>query len=155
MKFALNGALTIGTMDGANVEIRQEVGDENIFIFGLLADEVRSLKQKGYRPKEYYQNNPSLKKVIDMISSNYFSKKEHGIFNPIIESLMNVDYYCLFADYQSYIDKQEEVSNLYLNIDEWTKKSIINVARIEKFSSDRSIKEYVEKIWKVKPCKID
>ncbi|NWF50395.1 MAG: glycogen/starch/alpha-glucan phosphorylase [Ignavibacteriaceae bacterium] len=155
MKFALNGALTIGTMDGANVEIRQEVGDENIFIFGLLADEVRSLKQKGYRPKEYYQNNPSLKKVIDMISSNYFSKKEHGIFNPIIESLMNVDYYCLFADYQSYIDKQEEVSNLYLNIDEWTKKSIINVARIGKFSSDRSIKEYAEKIWKVKPCKID
>ncbi len=154
MKFALNGALTIGTMDGANIEIREEVGDENIFIFGLLADEVIKLKNNGYTPIEYFEKNENLKRVIDMISSDYFSKKEPGIFKPIIDGLLNLDYYCLFADYQSYIDTQDKVSNLYTNIDEWTKKSILNVARVGKFSSDRSIKEYTEKIWKVKPVNI-
>jgi len=154
MKFALNGALTIGTMDGANIEIREEVGDENIFIFGLLADEVIKLKNSGYDPKEYYQKNKNLKRVVDMISSDFFSKKEPGIFKPIVDGLMSSDYYCLFADYQSYIDTQDKVSSLYKNTDEWTKKSILNVARIGKFSSDRSIKEYAENIWKVKPVKI-
>ena len=154
MKFALNGALTIGTMDGANIEIREEVGDENIFIFGLLADEVIKLKNNGYTPNEYFEKNENLKRVIDMISSDYFSKKEPGIFKPIIDGLLNLDYYCLFADYQSYIDTQDKVSNLYTNIDEWTKISILNVARVGKFSSDRSIKDYAEKIWKVNPVKI-
>ena len=151
MKFALNGALTIGTMDGANIEIREEVGDENIFIFGLLADEVIKLKNSGYDPKEYYQKNKNLKRVVDMISSDFFSKKEPGIFKPIVDGLMSSDYYCLFADYQSYIDTQDKVSSLYKNTDEWTKKSILNVARVGKFSSDRSIKEYAEKIWRVEP----
>jgi starch phosphorylase len=155
MKFALNGALTIGTMDGANVEIRQEVGDENIFIFGLLADEVVKLKANNYNPRKYYEANPNLKRVINMIDSDYFNKNEPGIFNPIIEGLMNVDYYCLFADYQSYIDAQDRVSKLYLDTEEWTKKSILNVARIGKFSSDRSVQEYAEKIWNVKPVKIN
>lgn len=155
MKFALNGALTIGTMDGANIEIKEEVGDENIFIFGLLADEVIKLKKSHYKPREYYEKNLELKKIIDMIASNYFNPTEPGIFHPIIEGLMNVDYYCLFADFQSYVEKQKEVSELYLNQNEWTVKSILNVARICKFSSDRSIKEYAEKIWKVNPVHIN
>ncbi|MFO7526507.1 MAG: glycogen/starch/alpha-glucan family phosphorylase [Ignavibacteriaceae bacterium] len=154
MKFALNGAITIGTMDGANIEIREEVGDENIFIFGLLADEVVKLKEKGYNPVEYYNNNLNLRKVVDMIASDYFSKSEPGIFKDIISGLMSNDYYCLFADYQSYIDAQDKVSQLYSDEEEWTKKAIMNVARIGKFSSDRSVKEYAEKIWKVKPVKI-
>ncbi len=154
MKFALNGALTIGTMDGANIEIREEVGEENIFIFGLLADEVVKLKENGYNPLEYYEGNKELKKIIDMISSNYFNASEPGIFKPIIEKLLNDDYYCLFADYQSYIDAQDKVSELYINTNEWTKKTVLNVARVAKFSSDRSIKEYAEKIWKVVPVKI-
>jgi len=155
MKFALNGALTIGTMDGANIEIMEEVGEENIFIFGLLADEVVKLKENGYNPREYYEKNEELKRVVDMIASNYFNKDEPGIFQPLIEGLMNVDYYCLFADYESYINAQEKVNELYKNQNEWTKKSIINAANMGKFSSDRSIKEYASKIWKVKPVKVD
>lgn len=155
MKFALNGALTIGTMDGANVEIREEVGDDNIFIFGLLADEVVKLKASNYNPKFYYEKNRFLKQVVDMISSNYFNPKEPGIFDDMIRGLMNVDYYCLFADYQSYIDAQDKVAELYLDKEEWTKKSIFNVARVGKFSSDRSVSEYTKKIWKVKPIKIN
>jgi len=154
MKFALNGALTIGTMDGANIEIKEEVGDENIFIFGLLADEVIKLKEKGYNPHKYYEANSNLKRVIDMIKSNYFSNNELGIFTPIIDSLLKDDNYCLFADYQSYVDLQDEVSRVYENVDEWTKRSIYNVARIGKFSSDRSVKEYADNIWKVKPTPI-
>jgi starch phosphorylase len=155
MKFALNGALTIGTMDGANVEIREEVGDENIFIFGLLADEVVKLKSNNYNPKNYYSKNKALKQVVDMIASNYFNPKEPGIFDDMVRGLMNVDYYCLFADYQSYIDAQDKVAELYKNQIEWTKKSIYNVARVGKFSSDRSVSEYTKKVWKVKPVKIN
>ncbi len=155
MKFAANGALTIGTMDGANIEIREEVGEDNIFIFGLLAEEVVELKAKGYNPRKYYDSNPSLKRVIDMIASNYFNPKEPGIFNDMINGLMNVDYYCVFADYQSYIDTQDRVAKEFLNKEEWTKKSIYNVARIGKFSSDRAVSEYARKIWNVKPVKLN
>jgi starch phosphorylase len=155
MKFALNGALTIGTMDGSNIEIMKEVGEENIFIFGLHADEIRKLKQGGYNPKEYYKKNIELKRAIDMIADNYFSRFEIGIFQPLINELMNVDYYCLLADYESYIKTQEKVNKLYLNNSEWTKKSLINLARISKFSSDRSIKEYAKNIWNVQPVKVD
>ena len=155
MKFALNGALTIGTMDGANVEIREEVGDDNIFIFGLLADEVVKLKGGNYNPKTYYEKNKFMKQVVDMIASNYFNPKEPGIFDDMIRGLMNVDYYCLFADYQSYIDAQDRVAELYKNQNEWAKKSIYNVARVGKFSSDRSVSEYMKNIWKVKPVKIN
>lgn len=155
MKFTLNGALTIGTMDGANIEIREEVGEENIFIFGMLADEVVKLKNNGYNPRTYYESNKMLKRVIDMIASDIFNKSEPGIFKSIIDSLLGVDYYCLLADYQSYVDAQDAVSKLYLNKDEWTRKSILNVARVGKFSSDRSVKEYAEKIWNVGPIKIN
>jgi len=155
MKFALNGALTIGTMDGANVEIREEVGNENIFIFGLLAEEVATLKTGNYNPREYYDTNPILKRVVDLLANDFFNPNEPGLFAQIVEGLMNVDYYCLFADYQSYIDTQDRVSALYRNTEEWTKKSIINVARTGKFSSDRSIQEYSDKIWHINPIKVD
>jgi len=155
MKLSLNGALTIGTMDGANVEIREEVGPENIFIFGLHADEVVKLKQNGYNPREYYEKNEELKRVINMIASNYFSSNEPGIFKPLIDGLLNYDYYCLLADYQSYIDTQEKINQLYLNQTEWAKKSILNSARMGKFSSDRSVKQYAEKVWEVEPVKVD
>jgi starch phosphorylase len=155
MKFTLNAALTIGTMDGANIEICEEVGRENIFIFGLLADEVVKLKSSGYNPRTYYEENPMLKKVIDMIATDFFNKKEPGIFKSIVDSLLGTDFYCLLADYQAYIDAQDDVSKLYINTEEWTRKAILNVARVGKFSSDRSIKEYAEKIWKVEPVKIN
>ena len=154
MKFALNGALTIGTMDGANIEIREEVGEANIFIFGLLADEIVKLKERGYNPRQYYESNQSLKRVIDMIKSNYFCKNEKGIFQSLIDGLLKEDDYCLLADYQSYIDRQDEVSKVYRDIDKWTEISIYNVSRVGKFSSDRSVKEYAEKIWKVKPAPV-
>jgi starch phosphorylase len=155
MKFALNGALTIGTLDGANIEICDEVGQENIFIFGLKAEEVVELKAKGYDPKKYYYENSELRKVIDMIYLNYFNPKEPGIFNDMIHNLLNVDYYCNLADYQSYVDCQDRVSKEWLDKESWTIKSILNVARVSKFSSDRAVKEYSEKIWKIKPLKIN
>jgi starch phosphorylase len=108
-----------------------------------------------YNPREYYEKNAELKQVVDMIATNFFNPKEFGIFDDMIRGLMNVDYYCLFADYQSYIDAQDKVAALYLKKDEWTKKSILNVARVAKFSSDRSVKEYADKIWKVKPVKVN
>jgi starch phosphorylase len=142
-------------MDGANIEIREEVGDDNIFIFGLLAKEVEELKQKGYNPQEYYNRILELKRIVDMISDNYFNPNEPGIFDDMINGLMNIDYYCLFADYESYIKTQDKVSELYSRPDEWTKKSIYNVARIGKFSSDRAVKEYADKIWKTKPVEVE
>lgn len=154
MKFALNGALTIGTMDGANVEMREEIGDDNIFIFGLLSDEVIKLKQN-YNPYDYYYNNPVLKRIIDMISHNHFSIFEPGIFQPLIDGLLNVDYYCLFADFDSYLAAQERVSELYRNPNKWTRKAILNVARVGKFSSDRSIMDYANNIWGVKPVSVE
>jgi glycogen phosphorylase len=154
MKFALNGALTIGTMDGANVEIREEVGSDNIFIFGLLADEVMKLKNNGYDPRDYYEKDAELKRVIDMLAKDYFNRKEPGIFKPIVDSLLNVDYYCMFPDYRPYITTQDKVSKLYKDLDKWTQKSILNVARMGKFSSDRSVQQYAKNIWKVKPVKL-
>lgn len=154
MKFALNGALTIGTLDGANVEIKEEVGDENIFIFGLKADEVEKLKNDNYNPWNFYNGNPELKKALNMLAEDYFNPDERGIFKPIIESLLpGGDNFLVLADYASYVECQEKVSNAYENQDDWTKKSIINTANTGKFSSDRTIKEYAEKIWKVKPVK--
>ncbi len=153
MKFALNGALTIGTLDGANIEIKNEVGDENIFIFGLEAEEVERIRTSGYNPRMLYEKNSTLKRIIDMISSDYFNKNEPGIFRHIVDSLLYHDYYFVLADFQSYINKQADVEAEYRNVDRWTKKSILNVARIGEFSSDRTIKEYADEIWNVKPLR--
>lgn len=149
MKFQLNGALTIGTMDGANIEIREEVGQENIFIFGMGADQVTHLKQNNYQPREFYERIPMLKRVIDMIASNHFAPGEPGIFMPIVNSLLEQDYYCLLADYESYITVQDQVNTLFRDEWAWTVKSIINTARSGRFSSDRTIREYAEQIWNV------
>ncbi|MEQ8220834.1 MAG: glycogen/starch/alpha-glucan phosphorylase, partial [Candidatus Eremiobacterota bacterium] len=152
MKFALNGALTIGTLDGANVEIQEEVGPDNIFIFGLKTEEVSNLRNT-YRPVDYYNSNIELKQVIDMIAGGYFSPENKDLFKPIVENLLDVDYFMLLADYASYVECQEQVSLTFKNQEEWTKKSIINTACTGKFSSDRTIKEYAEEIWHVKPVK--
>ena len=150
MKMALNGALTIGTLDGANVEIMQEVGDENIFIFGLKADEVSTTKSNGYNPWDYYNSNPELKETLDMITSGYFSIEEPGRYQAIFDNLLNKgDQYLLLADYASYIQTQEHVSGLYKDKEEWSRRAILNVARMGKFSSDRSIREYADNIWKL------
>ena len=151
MKLALNGALTIGTLDGANVEIRDEVGDENIFIFGLTTDEVASLRETGYNPRDYYDANKDLKEVLDMIASGYFSMDEPDRFKPIVDTLLqNGDHYLLLADYASYIACQLKVEDAYRNQNTWVKKAILNVANMGKFSSDRTILQYAEQIWNAK-----
>ena len=154
MKFALNGALTIGTLDGANIEIMEEVGKENIFIFGLTADEVKNLKRTGYRPAEYYERNPELKKIIDMLSSGYFSPSNQDLFKPIVQSLLNGDPYMVLADFDAYVRCQSVVSKEFLMPQEWTRKSILNVSGMGKFSSDRSINEYAREIWLASPVPI-
>ena len=151
MKFSMNGALTIGTYDGANVEIFEAVGAENFFLFGLKAEEVYETKRNGYRPYEIYSTNQELKEVIDLIQSGVFSKGDTNLFKPIIDSLLGQDPYLVLKDFQSYTECQQKVSDAYNDKDHWTKMSILNVARMGKFSSDRSIREYCEKIWHVKP----
>ncbi|MGB6160610.1 MAG: glycogen/starch/alpha-glucan phosphorylase, partial [Acidobacteriaceae bacterium] len=154
MKFAMNGALTIGTLDGANIEIREEVGAENFFLFGLTAAEVQQRKAAGYNPRIFYDANPSLKETIDALASGEFSHGDRGLFEPLVQSLLASDDYLLLADYPSYIDCQERVSAAWTDKDQWTRMSILNVARIGKFSSDRSIRDYCADIWKTWPVKI-
>ncbi len=151
MKFTMNGALTIGTLDGANVEIREEVGAETFFLFGLTVEQVTSLKQSGYDPRHYYETNPVLKKVIDEIAAGAFSAGDRGLFWPIVDSLLHSDQYMVLADFQSYVDCQESVSHAYLDQEHWTRMSILNTARSGKFSSDRSIHQYARDIWHVEP----
>ena len=148
MKMSLNGALTIGTMDGANVEIHDEVGADNIFIFGLRAHEVAQLAADGYNPWYYYDNNPELKQALDMINNGYFSPDDHERFKPVFETLTyHGDHYMLLADYAAYIEAQQQVENLYRDQDAWIRKAILNVAHMGKFSSDRTIREYSQQIW--------
>lgn len=155
MKFSMNGALTIGTLDGANVEIRECVGEENFFLFGLTTPEVAQVKNSGYNPWDYYNSNESLKEVIDQIASGYFSHGDYNLFKPFVDSLLYDDQYLLLADYQSYIDCQDQVAEAYRQKKHWTKMSILNVARIGKFSSDRSINDYCKDIWKVHPHPVE
>ncbi|MCL1463252.1 glycogen/starch/alpha-glucan phosphorylase [Argonema galeatum] len=155
MKFALNGALTIGTLDGANVEIREEVGAENFFLFGLTEEEVNAKKAHGYDPMYYYNTDPELKLAIDRISSGFFSHGDPNLFKPLLDTLLYHDEYMLLADYRSYIECQELVSQAYLDVENWTRMTILNVARMGKFSSDRSIWDYCQDIWKIQPIKIE
>jgi len=154
MKFMMNGALTIGTLDGANIEIAQKVGDENIFIFGLKAHEVEALKNKGYHPQQYIEKNPMLKEIFKLIQSGFFSPHEVKLFAPIVQSLTQYDPYLVCADFESYCQTQDQVSKMYLNADEWSKRSIINVAQSGFFSSDRTIREYAKEVWNVPVCGI-
>ncbi len=152
MKFALNGALTIGTLDGANIEILEEVGEDNIFIFGLTAREVTRLKADGYNPRQYFRNDAELKKVLEMIGNGHFSPSEPDLFKPILSALLDQgDHFMVLADYRSYISAQEIVETVYRDKKSWAKKAILNTANMGKFSSDRAILEYAEKIWHTKP----
>ncbi len=155
MKFAMNGAITIGTLDGANVEIREEVGAENFFLFGLTASQVEQQKRDGYNPQALYESNEHLREVLDSLTSGEFSRGDQGLFQPLFNSLLTNDDYMLLADYQSYVDCQDAVSQAYTNQDAWTRMSILNVARVGKFSSDRSIRDYCADIWKTWPVTIE
>ncbi len=149
MKFAMNGALTVGTLDGANIEIREEVGEENFFLFGLTAQQVEETFKNGYSAKFIYEHNHELRDVINWIDSGYFSNGDTSLFKPITSSLIGDDNYRLMADYPLYIKCREYVEQVWRDADKWDKMAILNVARIGKFSSDRSIREYCEKIWKL------
>lgn len=153
MKMALNGALTIGTLDGANVEIKEEVGDENIFIFGLTTPQVAETKAKGYNPRDYYHQNAALKEVLDMIGNGFFSMEEPNRYQAIVDNLLNNDNYLLLADYAAYVACQDEVEKVYQDQEEWSRRAILNVARMAKFSSDRTIGEYANNIWQVQSLK--
>ncbi len=155
MKFSMNGALTVGTLDGANIEIREEVGEENFFLFGLTAQEVADTKAAGYRPRDYYDTNTALRQVIDQIDSGLFCPGEPELFKPLVESLLNEDTYLLLADYQAYVDAQDRVSEAYKDQTSWTKMSILNALRTAKFSSDRTIAEYCSEIWDAKAVPIE
>lgn len=147
MKFALNGALTIGTDDGANVEIRERVGDDNFFLFGMKVPEVEALRQKGYEPHKYYEADPVLKSAIDLIASGEFSHGDGNRFESLVSNLLYEDKYMVLADFASYLKTQDEVNKLYLQQDEWSRRAILNVARSGYFSSDRSIEDYLKRIW--------
>ncbi|PVD25614.1 hypothetical protein C0Q70_13273 [Pomacea canaliculata] len=154
MKFMLNGALTIGTLDGANVEMREEMGDENIFIFGMTVDDVEKLHKAGYNSMDYYNREPELKQAIDQIGSGFFSPEDPNLFKDICNSLQYHDRFCLCADFNAYIKCQERVSALFKNQMEWAHKSLMNIAASGKFSSDRTITEYAKQIWGVDPSGI-
>jgi len=151
MKFALNGALTIGTLDGANVEIREAVGPENFFLFGLTAAEVERAKAEGYRPSSHYETNAELREVFDLLDHGVFTNGDREVFRPLIEALLTRDDYMLLADYQSYVGCQQRVGEAYRDQNNWTRMSILNTARSGRFSSDRSIRDYCRDIWKVSP----
>jgi glycogen phosphorylase len=155
MKFALNGSLTIGTLDGANVEIREEVGEENFFLFGMTAEEVYAKRAAGYQPMDYYNSSPELKLAIDRISSGFFSHGDGELFKPLVDLLLHQDPYFVLADFVPYIECQDRVSLAYRDKDRWTRMSILNAARMGKFSSDRSIRDYCDEIWQVKPVPVE
>lgn len=148
MKLALNGALTIGTLDGANIEIRDAVGHENIFIFGLAAEEVAALRP-AYSPRRCYESNPELRQAIDMIAHGFFSPDNPQLYHPVCDSLLNEDRYMVLADYSSYIECQRRVERLYLDPEAWSRAAVLNIARMGRFSSDRAVREYARKIWGV------
>jgi starch phosphorylase len=149
MKFCMNGALTIGTLDGANIEIMNEVGRENFFLFGLSAPEVAALKARGYRPSYYCETNTELREAIELIRDGFFTRGDVSLFKPLLDGLMRWDPFLVFADFQAYMDCQAEVTRTYEDAARWTRMSILNVARSGKFSSDRTVNEYATEIWRV------
>jgi glycogen phosphorylase len=154
MKFCMNGALTIGTLDGANIELREEIGAENFFLFGLTAEEVMAQKRRGYRPMDHYLADRRLREAIDLIRSGYFTRGDTELLRPLIDNLMYQDPYMVFADFTSYVDCQAGVSEAYRDPERWTRMAILNTARSGKFSSDRAVREYCEEIWRAKPVPI-
>ena len=155
MKFAMNGALTIGTLDGANIEIREEVGADNFFLFGLTAEQVQDLKASGYSPAEYYESDEELRRAIDQIRSGVFSRGDRSLFADLVDALLKWDEYLVLADYRSYIDCQDKAGQIYRDQEQWSRAAILNVARTGKFSSDRSIRDYCENIWRAQAVPIE
>ncbi|MET0002592.1 MAG: glycogen/starch/alpha-glucan phosphorylase [Candidatus Thiodiazotropha sp.] len=153
MKLALNGALTMGTMDGANVEMQENIGADNIFIFGLTTEDITRLNRQGYQPRRYYDSDPVLKRIIDMIANGFFSPEEPARYRMITDNLLNKDHFKVIADFKSYLEVSDRADQLYLNTAEWNRRAILNTARMGYFSSDRTIQEYAEKIWHVKPIR--
>lgn len=151
MKLALNGALTIGTDDGANVEIRELVGDDNFFLFGMTEPEVEALWAKGYKPADFYQADPQLRAAMDLIASGAFSGGDRTVFEPIVSNLLYDDRFMVLADYASYIEAQAQVDLAYADEDAWTRSAILNIARCGFFSSDRSMRDYLDRIWHARP----
>jgi starch phosphorylase len=149
MKMALNGALTIGTLDGANVEIREQVGAENFFLFGLTAEQVATRLREGYHPREVYESNVELREALDQIASGEFSPEQPELFKPLVDSLLDHDPFLVLADYQAYVECQERVGKAYADPNDWTRMCILNVARMGYFSSDRTIRDYCRDIWNV------
>jgi starch phosphorylase len=154
MKLALNGALTIGTLDGANVEIREEVGEDNIFICGMTVEEVNALVKKGYRPHDFYLANEELRAVVDWIGSNYFTPDEPGCLRMLCDNLIYNDPFLVLADFQSYSDSHKLVDAAFKDKLRWAKMAIMNTARMGKFSSDRTISQYASEIWKLDPVTV-
>jgi starch phosphorylase len=152
MKFAMNGALTIGTLDGANVEIREEVGAENFFLFGLTAAEVAKVRARGYRPRDQYERNAELREVLDFIASGALAHGDTQLFQPLVDNLLSSDPFLVLADFEAYVACQAQVSRAWRDTEAWTRMSIRNAARMGKFSSDRSIREYCERVWNVEPA---
>ena len=151
MKFALNGALTIGTLDGANIEICEAVGRDNIFVFGLTEPEVTRLKRSGYDPRRYYAADPLLRRVIDLVRGGGVSPEEPGRFTGLMDGLLAQDPYLVLADFAAYLAAQDAVDRCFRNEQDWARKSILNVARIGRFSSDRSVADYASAIWRIAP----
>jgi starch phosphorylase len=151
MKFTMNGALTIGTLDGANVEIREEVGAENFFLFGLTVEDVARLRASGYRPRDFYEKDGELREALDQLAAGVFSGGDTELFRPLVDSLLEHDPFLLLADFRSYVDAQEKAGRAWQDAEGWTRMSILNVARSGRFSSDRTIREYCRDIWRVEP----
>ena len=154
MKFALNGALTIGTLDGANVEIRDLVGEENFFLFGMTVDDVHAVQEAGYQPWTYYEADPVLRRALDAISAGEYSGGDRTAFSGVVENLVHQDRFMALADFRAYLAAQEQVDAAYLDQDEWSRKAILNVARVGFFSSDRSMRDYLDRIWHCEPVHI-
>ena len=155
MKFTMNGALTIGTLDGANAEIRDTVGKENFFLFGKTVQQVAETQATGYRPRDIYQQNETLRDAIDLINSGLFSNGDGTLFRPLTDHLLNNDPFLVCADFQDYVDCQEQVNQAYKDHGQWSRMSILNVARCGRFSSDRAIHEYNADIWRASPVPVE
>jgi starch phosphorylase len=155
MKFAMNGALTIGTLDGANVEIREAVGAENFYLFGLTAEEVQRKKADGYNPWEHVRATPELGEALELVGWGHFSPQDPGLFRPLIDSIIQRDDYMICADFKGYVEAQDAAARTYRDPDEWARRSVLNAARMGHFSSDRSIAEYAKHIWKVEPVNVE
>jgi glycogen phosphorylase len=154
MKFMLNGALTIGTADGANVEIREEAGADNLFLFGLTADEAERVRREGYRPADRAEGNAELRAALELVGSGYFSRGDTEVFRPLVDNLLHSDPFLVLADYAAYVACQDQVSAAWEDTERWTRMSILNTARSGKFSSDRAIREYCDELWHVQPMSV-